>query len=313
MLLNVTEYHRPETIAEAVRLLARPGIKTAALAGGTLLVGQRDDELRALVDLRALGLNTISEQGSQMRFGAMLTLQALVDSPLARAMVGGILVQAAGTSAARLIRNAATIGGTLASGPAANADLPVALAALDAQARLIGQAERLVPAETVFEERQPGELLVEIIIERPPAHAEGAGARATIGSETAGTGFPQAPAAEGAFVRVARAPDDVALVHAAAFLLIQSGICQQARVAVGGAGMASARLHAAESLLAGQSITQEHIAAAVVAGIDAFAPPPDFRASPAYRRDVAATLARRALEQCADAARWKQLMGNNKA
>lgn len=287
MLLNVTEYQRPETITEALRLLARPGIKAAPLAGGTLLVGQRDDTLQAVVDLRALGLNIISEQDSQVRIGAMVTLQTLVDAPLAHTLAGGILAQAAKASAARLIRNAATIGGTLAAGPAANADLPVALVALDARARLIGQAERVVPAEKVFSELQPGELLVEVIIEPPPAHAEGA------------------------FLRVARTPDDVALVHAAAVLSMQSGICQQARVAVGGAGMAPTRLHATESLLAGQSLDQERIAAAVAAGIAAFAPPPDFRASPTYRRNVADTLARRALEQCADTARWKQLMGSD--
>jgi probable selenate reductase FAD-binding subunit len=284
MLLNVTEYARPETISEALRLLTRPGIKTAPLAGGTLLTGQRDDELQALVDLRAIGLNTISEQDSQVRFGAMLTLQALVDSPLAREIAGGILAQAAKTSAARLIRNAATLGGTLVSGPAANADLWVALAALDARATLIGQTERSIPTETVFEQRQPGELLIEVIIERPPATTEGA------------------------FMRVARTSDDVALVHAAATLLMQGGICQQARIAVGGVGMAPVRLRETERLLVGQSIDQELIAAAVAAGIDAFVPVPDFRASPAYRRDVAATLARRALEECADAARWKQLI-----
>jgi probable selenate reductase FAD-binding subunit len=287
MLLNVTEYAQPETIDEALRLLARPGIKTALLAGGTLLVGQRDDELQAVVDLHALGLNTISEQDARVRFGAMVTLQAMVEAPVAREMAGGILAQAAKTSAARLIRNAATVGGTLVAGPAANADLAVALAALNAQARLVGQTERTVPAEAVFLERQPEEVLVEIIIERPPANTEGA------------------------FVRVARSPDDVALVHAAATLLMQGGVCQQARIAVGGVGMIPVRLHATESMLAGKSVDQEQITAAVAAGIDAFAPTPDFRASPAYRRDVAATLARRALEQCADAARWKRLMDDD--
>jgi len=75
--------------------------------------------------------------------------------------------------------------------------------------------------------------------------------------------------------------------------------------------MAPVRLRETERLLASQSIDEAHIAIAVAAGIDAFVPAPDFRASPAYRRDVAATLARRALEQCADAARWKKLMGTS--
>lgn len=285
MLLNVTEYHRPETVAKALQLLRRPGVKTAPLAGGTWLTGQRDDALQAVVDLGALGLNTISEQESAIHIGAMVALQALVEAPIIRELAGGLLAQAARTSAARLIRNAATIGGTLVAGPAAHADLPVALAALDARARLVGEAERMVPAEAVFHERRPDELLLEVIFQRPPASAEGA------------------------FLRVARAPDDVALVHAAAVLVVQGGICQQARVAVGGVGMSPLRLHETEHMLIGKQLDQEQISAAVTAGLAAFAPPSDFRASPAYRRDVAATLARRALEQCADAARWKQLMG----
>jgi len=287
MLLNVTEYYRPASTAEALQLLKRPGIKTAPLAGGTLLVGQRDDELQAVVDLRALGLNTISEQGSTIHIGAMVTLQALVDSPLINTLAGGILAQAAQSSAARLIRNAATIGGTLAAGPAAQADLAAALAALGAKARLVGETERVVPAEAVFQERRPGELLVEVLIERIPANTAGA------------------------FLRVARTPDDVALVHAAAVLTIQGGVCQQVHIAVGGVGMAPVRLQETERLLAGKHPDQAQISAAVAASLDAFAPPPDFRASPAYRRDVAATLARRALEQCSDSARWKQLMGQD--
>ncbi len=288
MLLNVTEYYRPETLAEALQLLKRPGVKSAPLAGGTLLVGKRDKDLQAVVDLRALDLNAISEHESEIHIGALVTLQGLVESPIIRELAGGILEQAARTSAARLIRNAATIGGTLASGPAAQADLAVALAALNARARLIGEHERVVLAEGVFQERRPEELLVDVLIERPSANSAGA------------------------FLRVARAPDDVALVHAAAVLTLQGGICQQARVAVGGVGMAPMRLQGTEQMLAGKHPDQAQIASAVTAGLDAFAPPPDFRASPAYRRDVAATLARRALAQCADAARWRQIMGDGK-
>ncbi len=286
MLLNVTEYYRPETVEDALRLLRRPGIKTAPLAGGTLLVGQRDDELQAVVDLQALGLNTISEQDGQVHLGAMVTLQALVDSSMIQALAGGVLAQAAKSSAARLIRNAATIGGTLAAGPAANADLAVALAALGAQAQLVGETRRLVPAQTVFEERQSGELLTEVTFERPPAEAEGA------------------------FLRVARTPDDVELVHAAAVLLVRGGICQRLAIAVGGVGMSPVRLSKTEQLLTGKQIDQEQLNAAIAAGLTAYVPPPDFRASPAYRQEIAGVLARRALEQCADAARWQQMMGD---
>ena len=285
MLLNVTEYYRPETIAEAIRLLARPGVKTAPLAGGTLLTGQRDDALQAVVDLRALGQTSINAHDDQIHLGAMVTLQALVDSTLIGEVAGGILAQAATSSAARLIRNAATVGGTLAAGPAANADLAVALAVLEGQARLVGERERLVPAAAVFEQRQPGELLTEVIFKRPAAGAEGA------------------------FLRLARAPTDVALVHAAVLVYAHGGICQRVRVAVGGVGMPPARLAETEAALEGLPPLSEKIDPAVINGLASFAPPPDFRASPDYRREMAAVLARRALEHCCEAVRWKQLMG----
>jgi probable selenate reductase FAD-binding subunit len=285
MLLNVTEYHRPETLAEALQLLRRPGVKTVPLAGGTLLVGQRDDSVQAVVDLKALGLNTINEQQGRIHLGAMLTLQQLVDSPLAQTIAGGILAKAAKSSAARLMRNAATIGGTLAAGPAAHADLAVALAALGAKIHLVGEAERTVPAEDVFAQRQPNELLTEITFQRPAAHTQGA------------------------FLRVARAPDDVALVHVAALLQMEGGVCQRIHLAVGGVGMSPVRLDAIETVLYQQAPDETSIAA-VSAGLADFNPPPDFRASPEYRQEVAGVLVRRALQQCAEAAKWKQLMGN---
>ncbi len=286
MLLNVTEYYRPDTLAEVLQLLRRPGVKTAPLAGGTLLTGQRDDEVQAVVDLKALGLHAIQEQHEHIHLGAMLTLQQLVESPLAQAMAGGILAKAAKSSAARLIRNAATVGGTLAAGPAAHADLAVTLAALGAQAHLAGEKERNVPAEEVFSQRKPDELISQVSFPRPST------------------------AAEGALLRVSRAPDDVALVHAVAVVLIQDGVCKQAHLAIGGVGMMPVRLHKTEAALHSQALDEARIAAAVSAGLADFNPSPDFRASPEYRQEVAGVLARRALQQCAEAARWKQLMGN---
>ncbi|HEY7126913.1 MAG TPA: FAD binding domain-containing protein [Ktedonobacterales bacterium] len=286
MLLNVTEYYRPDTLEEALQLLRRPGVKTVPLAGGTLLVGQRDDSVQAVVDLKALGHNTIQEQQGRIHLGAMVTLQQLVESQLAQEIADGILAKAAKSSAARLIRNAATVGGTLAAGPAAHADLAVALAALGAQVHLVGVAERSVPVEEVFAQRQSDELLTEINFHRPAAHAAGA------------------------FLRVARAPDDVALVHVAALVQMEGGVCQRIHLAVGGVGMSPVRLDAAETVLYQQAPDETRIAAAVSAGLADFNPPPDFRASPEYRKEIAGVLARRALQQCADAARWKQLMGN---
>ena len=58
MLLNLREYHRPgdeEGVAQALKLLSRPGIRTVLLAGGDALVGAADPTVEAVVDLTGAG------------------------------------------------------------------------------------------------------------------------------------------------------------------------------------------------------------------------------------------------------------------
>ena len=56
---NLTEILRPTSLPEAVRLLRRPNVKTAILAGGTALVPQARRDVQSLVDLRNLNLSFI--------------------------------------------------------------------------------------------------------------------------------------------------------------------------------------------------------------------------------------------------------------
>src|SRR6266853_5097304 len=82
MLLNLLEYHWAEHIDDALMLLSRTDVKTVALAGGTYLLGQKDDSIQAVVDLRDLELVYISEDARGIHIGAMTTLQSMVDSPV---------------------------------------------------------------------------------------------------------------------------------------------------------------------------------------------------------------------------------------
>src|SRR5438067_3068795 len=137
MLLNLLEYHWAEDIDDALLLLARPDATTVPLAGGTYLLGQSDDTIQAVVDLRDLELAYISEDADgsgTIHIGAMTTLQTIVDNPLLKDVAGGLLSRAAlASSFSRLIRNSATLGGTLGAGVASQADLLTALAVLDAE------------------------------------------------------------------------------------------------------------------------------------------------------------------------------------
>jgi CO/xanthine dehydrogenase FAD-binding subunit len=73
----IIEYHRPNSIEEAIRLLSKPD--THPLGGGTVL-NRPSPEQFAVVDLQALGLNKIHKMGNSLEIGATATLQALLDS-----------------------------------------------------------------------------------------------------------------------------------------------------------------------------------------------------------------------------------------
>ena len=117
MLLKLVEYHWAEDINDVLLLLGRLDVKTVPLAGGTYLLGLQDDSIEAVVDLRDLNLAYISEDVRGIRIGAMTTLQQIVDASTLKNGALRILSQAAqASSSSRLIRNSATIGGTLGAG-----------------------------------------------------------------------------------------------------------------------------------------------------------------------------------------------------
>lgn len=74
----IMEYHRPDSIQAALDLLNRSAPRTVPLAGGTVLTQPGREEV-AVVDLQALGLNTIQVKGNLLELGAAVTLQHLLD------------------------------------------------------------------------------------------------------------------------------------------------------------------------------------------------------------------------------------------
>ena len=104
----ITYYHRPQTLDEALKILARPN--TVPLGGGTLLSKPGADPLEA-VDLQRLGLDTLRADRDELQLGATLTLQALLESD----RCPGSLKRALKLEAPLNIRNAATVAGTLAA------------------------------------------------------------------------------------------------------------------------------------------------------------------------------------------------------
>ncbi len=138
----IIEYHRPQTLEEALSLLARRDPLTLPLAGGSAL-NKPSPERIAVVDLQALGLGGARLQGHTLELGATLTLAALAEAsaaPAEHSQPGELPLQpdlrrALLLEASYNLRQVATVAGTLV---AADGRSPwtVALLALDAQLSL---------------------------------------------------------------------------------------------------------------------------------------------------------------------------------
>jgi CO/xanthine dehydrogenase FAD-binding subunit len=330
MLTNLLEYHWAEDLDDALLLLARSDIKTVPLAGGTALLSQDDDQIQAVVDLRDLELAYIDDRVRDprgiplVRLGAMTTLQTIADSPLLREVATGLLAHAAqASSGSRLLRNSATLGGTLAVGPDSQADLLTALAVFDAQVVLRsasktqvdlsagsferpgfalsgvtfkGKQERRVSSLGIKQERRPNELILETVFPLPD------------------------PGCGGSFLRVGRTRSDVALLNAAALVEVKEDRYQRVRLALGGVQMEPLRLLSVERQLEGQPVNQpasnaldvQRLASVLQVGMASFQPPSDFRATSSYRRVVGMNLAFRVLEEATNVSRWRNMVSEGR-
>ncbi len=142
---QIKAYHRPNSVEEALKLLARPGVKTALIAGGTYAVPRLPETVEEVVDLQNIkALTRIEHYARQMTIGAMVRLQRLVDDEQAPT----VLRQAARREGPNTFRNVGTIGGVIATGDR-DSELLAALLVFDAQVEVqtIGGSKK-IPLQT---------------------------------------------------------------------------------------------------------------------------------------------------------------------
>jgi carbon-monoxide dehydrogenase medium subunit len=152
MLLREVAYARPESLAEALELLAVDD-GARALAGGQTLINvmkARAGSPDALIDLSRLDeLKGIDlDADGTLRIGAMTTYTEIVESSEARArpILGEVCAQIADVQ----VRNRGTIGGNICTNDPTN-HLPPLLVALDAQMTIAGaDGERSMSATDFF-------------------------------------------------------------------------------------------------------------------------------------------------------------------
>jgi CO/xanthine dehydrogenase FAD-binding subunit len=251
----ITAYHRPQTLQEAVSLISRPSPRTVPLGGGTLL-SHNDGEAVEVVDLQALGLNGIVQQGNNLEFGAAASLESL----LQHASCPSSLQAALKLEAPLNLRNAATVAGTLVTCDG-RSTLTTALLALDAKLSLFGVGSGTGAPEHLESTESLGDFL--------PLRPAGLITKVTIPLQ-----------ARLAFEYASRTPSDKPIV-CVALAQWPSG---RSRLAVGGFGTAP-RLAMDGTEAAGLDAAARNSAHEAN----------DEWGSGEYRRDVAATLALRCL------------------
>ena len=162
----IEHFHRPGTIREALALKRRFQGRALFLAGGTW-VNSSDSALRPehCISLEGLGLDRIERKRGQVVIGALCTLQRLIEDR----KVPAVLQAAASQIVSRNVRNAATIGGHVASN-LPYSDLIPMLVALDAKVGLSRPgASRTIGVTDYVGTRCPG-LITKIVVTRPGAH-----------------------------------------------------------------------------------------------------------------------------------------------
>jgi carbon-monoxide dehydrogenase medium subunit len=277
----------PESLPEALHLLAEGARSVTPLAGGTNLIpDMRGGIHRPAVVMNVAGLDELQGirlDDGHLVVGAGVTIAELLDDPLID-QHAAVLMEAAAVMANPLVRSRATVGGNLANAsPAADSAPP--LLALGAEVELLSeQGARHVPlteffrgvGETVL---KPQELLASI---RFPL-------------ATAGT--------SGAYRKLAlRKASAISVVSAAVTLTLDGeGRSIAARIALGAVAPTPVRAREAEEALGGQKLTPEAIADAARLAVGATSCIDDIRGCVAYRQRTAEVLVRRLLSEAAGA------------
>lgn len=148
-------YARPRALEEAFALLEKHGENAKLLAGGQSLLATLNMRLAApeiLVDIGAIpGLDGISVKGKALVIGGRVTHRAIERSALV-AKHAPLLAQAAPHIAHVAIRNAGTLGGSLAMADPA-AEWPACCVALEATIVAASKkGERRIPAAEFFQD-----------------------------------------------------------------------------------------------------------------------------------------------------------------
>jgi CO/xanthine dehydrogenase FAD-binding subunit len=173
-MINVLSYWRPQTLDQAVELMAKGDC--SPIAGGTDLILQlRHSNPKNLLDVSQLGLDFIKARDGEIEIGAAVTHARLSSDLIIREFLP-VLSKAAGLVGSLQIRNRGTVGGNIVNASPC-ADTAPALLVYDAKVILKSKnSERQIkladfmtaPYSTLL---QPDELLFSFICKKAPQNS----------------------------------------------------------------------------------------------------------------------------------------------
>ena len=274
MLPSSFEYHRADTLDEALSLLATHGDDAKVLAGGQSLIPMM--KLRFaypghLIDVNRIpGLDGIEERDGELHIGALVRHNQLAASDVIKAGYPTIAATAP-QIADPLVRNLGSIGGSLSHADPAG-DLGSTMLAMGASVVLKStRGERVVPigeflVDTFTTSAAPDELLTEIRVPTPP------------------------PRSGGTYLKLERKVGDWATVAVAVSLTMADGTIGRAGIGLTGVGLKNLEP------------TDEAFAEAGRQAAAAANPVADVRGSEEYKRHMIEVYVRRGFAQARETA-----------
>ena len=272
------EYHLAESVEDAIAALADGGEDAKLLAGGHSLLPLMKLRLAAptkLVDISRLDeLRGIEVNGGLRIGGGTRHAELQVRDDI------GVVAHAASLIADQQVRNRGTIGGSIAHADPAS-DLPTVLLAADGSVEAQGgSGSRTIAAADIFLDYLTTSLSEDEVI-------------------TAVT-MPSMEGWDFGYEKFNRRSEDWAMVGVCALVKKGSdGSCEDVRIGLTHMGSTPLRASTTEDALRGGALDAESIAAAAEQAADGTDPPGDLNATPDYKRHLARTLVKRALEQAA--------------
>lgn len=282
-------YEAPASLAEAVKLLAAATGSARALAGGTDLIVQMENDLlepELLVDIKNVpDLRAVRRENGGFRIGAAVTGMEMIEHADLCAQWPG-LIEGVKLIGSIQVKGRATMAGNLCNA-SPGADSVPPLVAAGAIARVAGPGgTRETPVEKIptgpgKTSLAPGEIIESFFLPPRPRNSGDAYLRFTPRTEM-----------------------DIAVVGVAVNLTLDdAGVCTQARVALGAVAPTVLLVEECAQALIGSKVDDAAIARMAAAAAAACKPIDDKRGTREFRIKIASVLARRVAEMALKRAR----------